>query len=499
MFDKVLIANRGEIAVRVIRACREEGLAAVAVYSEPDRTSPHVLSADEAVPIGPAPAVESYLNVERILEAARRTGAGAVHPGYGFLAENAGFARAVEEAGLTFIGPPAAAIEAMGDKTEARTRMEEAGVPVVPGGEPVADAETALREAERIGFPVMLKAAAGGGGKGMRIARDGAGLASALEGAMREARGAFGDGRVYLERFLVGPRHVEIQVLADAEGRTIHLGERECSIQRRHQKLIEESPSPAVDAEVRARMGEVAVRAAEAVGYVGAGTVEFLFHDGTFYFLEMNTRIQVEHPVTELITGIDLVREQLRIARGEPVLGGGDPPAPSGHAIECRVSAEDPYRDFLPSSGRIEELRAPAGPGVRWDSGIEKGMEVGLHYDPLLAKLVVHAGSREAAIRRMESALSSVAIAGVATTIPFHGAVMQESDFRSGEYDIRYVERHPELLSPAAPAAWRDALVAAAVLLEENSRHDGVSPAAGPAPTAVHGAPLSAWRRAGLE
>lgn len=497
MFDKVLIANRGEIAVRVVRACREAGLRSVAVHSEVDRLAPHVIAADESVPLGGVTAAESYLDATRLLEAARRTGAGAIHPGYGFLAENAGFARAVEEAGLVFVGPSPAAIEAMGDKTAARARMREAGVPVIPGSEPVRDLDAAAREAERLGYPVMLKAAAGGGGKGMRIASGRSELESSFERAVREATQAFGDGRVYLERFLDGPRHIEIQILADASGRTVHLGERECSIQRRHQKLIEEAPSPALDPPTRARMGEVAVRAAEAVSYTGAGTVEFLFKDGEFYFLEMNTRIQVEHPVTEMITGVDLVREQLAVARGEPLLGGAEPPRPRGHAIECRISAEDPFRGFLPATGRVRALRVPSGAGVRWESGVEQGMEVGLHYDPLLAKLIVWGEDREAALDRMRSALADVRIGGVATTIPFHRAVMDEPDFRAGDTSIRYVERHPALLEDHVPEGWRDALVAAAALVEEAARHGG--PRRDGSPTRegreADGG-LSAWQRA---
>ena len=496
MFDKILIANRGEIAVRVIHACRELGLGSVAVYSEPDRHNPHALLADEAVPLGGAAAAESYLNVERILEAARRTAAGAIHPGYGFLAENADFAQAVEEAGLVFIGPPASAIEAMGDKTAARARMQAAGVPVIPGsGGTLSSVEEALPVAERVGYPVMVKAAGGGGGKGMRTASGPAELASVFESAVREATQAFGDARVYLERFLTGPRHIEIQILADSLGTTIHLGERECSIQRRHQKLIEESPSPVVDPATRARMGEVAVRAAEAVGYQSAGTVEFLVDAEDFYFLEMNTRIQVEHPVTELIMGIDLVQEQIRIARGEEILWEPDGAKPTGHAIECRISAEDPLHGFLPSTGRVEGLRIPAGPGVRWDAGIDEGVEVGLHYDPLLAKLVVHARTRDDAIARMRRALADLRIGGIATTIPFHRAVMEEPDFLAGQYSIRYIEDHPELLPGAVPTDWRDALLAAAVLLEEQTR-DGHSRQGQGEEAAVATDGLNDWLRA---
>jgi len=495
MFDKVLIANRGEIAVRVIRACREEGLATVAVHSEPDAVAPHVLSADEAVAIGPAPASRSYLGIARLLEAARATGAGAIHPGYGFLAESAAFARAVEDAGLVFIGPPAEAIEAMGDKTRARARMGEAGVPIVPGSPPLADLAAARAAAEEIGYPVMLKAAAGGGGKGMRTATDAAELEAGFERAVREATQAFGDGRVYLERFLRRPRHIEIQVLAD-EHRVLHLGERECSIQRRHQKLIEEAPSGALDADLRARMGAVAVRAAETVGYRGAGTVEFLFEDGEFFFLEMNTRIQVEHPVTELVTGVDLVREQLRVARGGAALDGSDPPDPRGHAMECRIGAEDPARGFLPSRGRIEALDVPSGPGVRWDGGIRRGFEVGLDYDSLLGKLIVHAETRRRAIDRMRVALTELRIEGVATTAPFHLAVMDEPDFRAGDLSIRYVEEHPEL-APDVDEDLRDAALAVALAFaSERGRATGLGHALD-GRVASHAAPtLSAWVRA---
>jgi len=492
VFDTVLIANRGEIAVRVIRACREEGLRAVAVCSEPDRAAPHVLLADHAVTIGPAEAAASYLNVPRLLEVAVDTGAGAIHPGYGFLAENAEFASRVAGAGLVFVGPPAAAIEEMGDKTRARARMRSAGVPVVPGSDTVDTIEQAVAAAAELGYPVMVKAAAGGGGKGMRVARDPDELAGGHERAVREAEQAFADGRVYLERYLDRPRHIEIQVLAD-ETRAIHLGERECSIQRRHQKLIEEAPSPALDPDTRERMGEVAVRAAEAVGYRGAGTIEFLFQDGEFYFLEMNTRIQVEHPVTELITGVDLVREQLRIARGLPMLGGGEPPTGRGHAIECRISAEDPANEFLPSTGRIDAIEIPTGPGVRWDAGVRPGSTVGLHYDPLLAKLVVHAGDRPAAIARMRLALEQLRVDGVRTTAPFHRAVMREADFGAGDLSIRYVEEHPDLLREDRD--WREVAIAAAVFFEESKA--GVTPEA--AGTDGHGSgpqEISAWVRA---
>ena len=495
MFDKVLIANRGEIAVRVIRACHEEGLKTVAVYSDADRRAPHVLLAGEAIRIGAAAAAESYLSIERLLAAAKATGAGAVHPGYGFLAENAGFARAVEAAGLVFIGPPAEAIEIMGDKTRARARMMRAGVPVIPGSEPLASAREAVHESGEIGFPVLLKAAAGGGGKGMHVASDPEEVAAAYGRATREARNAFGDGRVFVERFLRSPRHIEVQVLADDE-RTVDFGERECSIQRRHQKLVEEAPSEAIDDGLRRRMAAVAVRAAEAVGYRGAGTVEFLVEGGEFFFLEMNTRIQVEHPVTELVTGVDLVRQQLHVARGLPLLGGETPPAARGHAIECRINAEDPAAGFLPSTGRIDRLEVPTGPGVRWDGGIRDGSEVGLHYDSLLGKLVVHASDREAAIRRMRSALEGLVIGGVETTIPWHLAVMDEPDYRANELSIRYVEEHPGL-GETPDTGLLDVAVATAVFLADRDRPRVVSGGGRRSPDRGNG--LSAWMRAGRE
>jgi acetyl-CoA carboxylase biotin carboxylase subunit len=499
MFDKILIANRGEIALRIIRACKELGVSSVAVYSEPDEFSPHVLFAEEAVPIGPAAAAASYLSMDRLLDAARRTGAQAVHPGYGFLAENPDFARRVEDAGLTFIGPPAAAIRAMGDKTEARARMLAAGVPVIPGSDgPIDSIAQAGEEADRIGYPVLLKAAAGGGGKGMRVVESAAELERAFDAATREAHQAFGDPRVYMERFLSRPRHIEIQVLADSHGRTIHLGERECSIQRRHQKLVEEAPSAGIDAATRQAMGEVAVEAARAVSYVGAGTVEFLFEDGEFFFLEMNTRIQVEHPVTELVTGIDLVAWQIRIAAGEALDVEPDPAWPIGHAIECRISGEDPFEGFFPSTGRIESLYVPTGPGVRWDGGISRGFEVGLHYDPLLAKLIVHAPTRELAILRMRRALRELQIEGVRTTQPFHLAVMDEPDFRRGDLSIRYIEEHPELVRDGA-AGWQPwAAAVAAVLLEVERRGRGAIGAAAEddAPAGARETGRSAWQRA---
>jgi acetyl-CoA carboxylase, biotin carboxylase subunit len=490
----LLIANRGEIAVRIGRAARELGIRTVAVYSEPDRLAPHVLEADEAYPLGPAPSSESYLRVDRILEAAERSGAEAIHPGYGFLAERAHFAQAVTDAGLVFVGPTAATIQAMGDKTEARRRMSAAGVPIVPGlVDPVADPFAALDAALGVGYPVLLKAAAGGGGKGMRVVADPSELPRAFEAARREAEAAFGDGSVYLERYLSHPRHVEIQVLGDAHGHVIHLGERECSIQRRHQKLLEEAPSPVLTSAERDAMGAAAVRAAEAVGYVGAGTVEFLYQDGAFFFLEMNTRLQVEHPVTELVTGVDIVQWQLRIASGEPLPLRQEEVHLQGHALECRLTSEDPYQGFLPSTGRVTHLRLPTGPGVRWDGGIEEGFEVSLHYDPLLAKLIVHAPTRDEAIQRMARALDELVVAGVETSAPYHRRVMDEPDFRAGRLTIRYVEEHPALLDGHTEEDVLRAVAVAAALLEEDRRQRHRTVRIGDS----SGSGMTAWRRAG--
>jgi acetyl-CoA carboxylase, biotin carboxylase subunit len=498
LFKKLLVANRGEIALRVVRACRELGIRSVAVYSEADRLAPHVLDADEAHLLGPAPSSESYLRIDRILDAVRASGADAVHPGYGFLSEREVFARAVEEAGIVFVGPAPATLAAMGDKTEARRRMRAAKVPIVPGVvDALEDPDAALAAAHEIGFPVLLKAAAGGGGKGMRVVREEGELARSFEAARREALAAFGDGSVYLERFLDRPRHVEIQVMGDRHGRVLHLGERECSIQRRHQKLVEEAPSPILTPAQREQMGTAAVRAAAAVDYVGAGTCEFLYDEarGEFYFLEMNTRIQVEHPVTELVTGLDLVQWQIRVAAGEPLPFAQEDVRLSGHAIECRITSEDPYRGFLPSTGRIDHLEVPAGPGVRWDGGIAEGTTVGLHYDPLLAKLIVHAPTRAAAIERMARALDELVVAGVETSAPFHRRVMAEEDFRAGRLTIRYVEEHPELTDGAEDEALLGAAAVAAALLEDGARSRETQPGT------RDGAPvdrrLSSWRLAG--
>jgi acetyl-CoA carboxylase, biotin carboxylase subunit len=468
---RVLIANRGEIALRIIRACREEGLEAVAVYSTADRASAHVRAADLALPIGPAAPTESYLRIDRLVEAALECGADAIHPGYGFLAERAAFAEAVERANLIFVGPPASAIRAMGDKTEARRRMREAGVPVVPGAiDPVTDIGPALGLAREIGYPVLVKAAAGGGGKGMRVVRTPEELEPALAAAASEARKAFGDENVYIEKLIQRPRHVEIQVLAD-DTRTIHLGERECSIQRRHQKLVEEAPSPAVDSELREWMGTAAVAAAEAVAYRGAGTCEFLLApDRSFYFLEMNTRIQVEHPVTELVYGVDLVREQLRIAAGEPMRVHPGWLSPRGWALECRITSEDPANGFLPSTGRIEYLRVPGGPGVRWDGGVDVGDEVTLHYDSMLAKLIVWAPDRAQAITRMRRALDELTVLGVATNQGFHRRLLADPAFQDGDLDIQFLERRTDLSQPSPSPDDILRLAVAAALAEDQAR-----------------------------
>jgi acetyl-CoA carboxylase, biotin carboxylase subunit len=491
---KVLVANRGEIAVRVIRACRELGIRSVAVFSEADRLSPHVFEADEAYLVGPAPSAQSYLDAGKLLDVARTAGCDAVHPGYGFLSERAFFARLVEEAGLVFVGPPAAAIAAMGDKTEARRRMIAAGVPVVPGvAEALADADAARDVAESFGYPVLLKAAAGGGGKGMRVVHAPDELARAFVAARNEAEAAFGDGSIYLEKYLERPRHIEIQVLADAHGNVLHLGERDCSIQRRHQKMIEEAPSPVITPGLRAAMGATAVAAARAVGYRNAGTIEFLFQDGEFYFLEMNTRIQVEHPVTELVMGVDLVQWQLRTAAGEALPFVQDALQPAGHAIECRITSEDPANGFLPSTGRIELFRAPAGPGVRWDGAIADGVEVSLYYDPLLGKLIVHAPDRAAAIDRMARALAELQIVGVETSAPFHRLVMQEPDFRAGTATIRYLAEHEHLLALRPDEETVRMAAAAAAMLEDEARRRGGAQRLASEPTAGH----SRWRDVG--
>jgi acetyl-CoA carboxylase biotin carboxylase subunit len=442
VFRKVLIANRGEIALRVIRACKELGIRTVAVYSEADRESLHVRFADEDVCIGPPSARESYLNIPRIIAAAEITGADAIHPGYGFLAENAEFSEICERSELTFIGPTPQQIRMMGDKATARRTMREVGVPIVPGTDAIADVDEALAQAVEIGFPVLIKAAAGGGGKGMRVALDADEFPRAFTMAKNEAAAAFNDDSVYVEKYLARPRHIEFQILGDSHGRVIHLGERDCSIQRRHQKLLEEAPSPALDDDLRRRMGEAAVRGAKAIDYVGAGTIEMLLNDdGSFYFMEMNTRIQVEHPVTEVCTGFDLVKEQIRAAAGLPLSIPDHEIKLRGHAIECRINAEDPARNFAPSPGTISVFHPPGGPGVRIDTHVYAGYRVPPFYDSLLAKLIVHASTREEAIARMRHSLAGFVIEGVHTTIPFLLQVMDHPGFMAGDVDTKFLER----------------------------------------------------------
>ena len=459
MFSKVLIANRGEIAVRIMRACEELGIATVAVYSELDRDAVHVKRADEAYLLGPGPATESYLAIDKLIDAVRRSGAQAVHPGYGFLAENAAFAKALEDAGITFIGPPASAIDAMGSKTKARELMAQAGVPIVPGTtepvETIEDAEKIIKDT--IGYPVAVKAAGGGGGKGFRVALDESRLKDAFEGAAREGEKFFGDSTVYLERYLPDPRHVEVQVLADTHGNVIHLGERDCSLQRRHQKLIEEAPAPAVDEELRAKIGKIATDAAAAVKYTGAGTIEGLLQDGEYFFLEMNTRVQVEHCVTEMVTGIDIVKEGIRAAAGEPLSISQDDVELRGHAIECRINAEDASKNFAPAPGKIGDYREPAGPGVRVDSGVTGGSEISPMYDPMVAKLIVWDVDREQATSRMLRALSEYEIEDLKTLIPFHTAILQTRQWHDAETCRDLIEDKAWLKELAFPKAEKPA------------------------------------------
>jgi len=461
MFERILIANRGEIALRVIRTARELGIECVTVFSDFDRQALHTRMGHVAVPLGGNLPSESYLMADKILAAAKETGAEAIHPGYGFLSENAGFARAVTEAGLAWIGPPPKAIEVMGDKIESRRAMEAAGVPLVPGQtDPAESPEAAAAAAQEIGMPVALKAAAGGGGKGIRIVREAAEVESAFRTASGEAQSAFGDGRLYVERYLDNPRHIEIQVLFDGQGNAVHLGERECSIQRRHQKLLEECPSPTIDAATRARMGEVALQAGAAVDYEGAGTVEFLYSGGEFFFLEMNTRLQVEHPITEMVTGIDLVAEQLRVAAGEPLGYGQEAIEMNGHAIEVRINAEDVPAGFLPATGTVRNLRLPGGPWVRVDSCLYNGLEVGLNYDPMLAKVIVWGPDRAVAVERMRRALEELNVGGVRTSAPAALAVLEEQPFRDGDYDTHFLEAL-DLSSPEGPEEQLAAALAA--------------------------------------
>ena len=488
--SKIIIANRGEIAVRIMRTCKELGIRTVAVFSDADRRSLHVRMADEAFPIGPPAAARSYLSIQRLVETALRSGADAVHPGYGFLSENADFAEACCEAGLTFIGPPASAIRAMGDKTRARLLMRRHGVPVVPGSEDaVEDIDEALRQSGQVGYPVVIKAAAGGGGKGMRIVDRSSNLAAAMRLAQAEAAAAFGDARVFIERYVSEPRHIEFQVIADGHGNMVHMFERECSIQRRHQKVVEEAPSCLLTPEKRAEMGAAALRAAAACGYTNAGTVEFLVDPSqNYYFMEMNTRLQVEHPVTEWVTGRDIVAEQIRIAEGKELSFGQDVLELYGHAIECRVYAEDPSTGFLPDPGILLRHAPPSGYGVRVDSGIEEGGEVSLHYDPLISKVTAWGRSRREAIRRMDRALAEYAIAGVRTTIPFCRHVVGHAAFLRGDLSTHFVEEHVDLTAFWQPdnAAARAAAVAAVLAREpgQNTQKQESSP-------------VSRWRRRG--
>jgi len=479
MFKKVLIANRGEIAVRVIRACRELGVASVAVFSDVDRAALHVSKADEAYAIGPAPARESYLNIDKILDVAKRSGAEAIHPGYGFLSENAKFARACVDAGIKFIGPPASAMELMGSKTRARTAMQAAGVPMVPGSARGLTVTEAEAMAAQVGYPVMIKAAAGGGGKGMRLVRAATELKSAFETAQSEALRAFNDGEIYVEKFIENPRHIEIQVLGDEHGNVVYLGERECSVQRRHQKVIEEAPSAIVDEDMRRKMGAVAVQAAKSAGYTNAGTIEFLVDSArNFYFLEMNTRLQVEHPVTEMVTGLDLVHLQLKIAAGEKLPFRQEDLAIRGHAIECRIYAEDSENNFFPSPGKITRLLQPSGPGVREDSGVYEGWAVPLDYDPMLSKLIVHAADRPAAIARMRRALDEYFVGGIQSNLPLFRRILEHPDFVAARIDTGFLDR---LLAvkPGPAASGRGlqeiAAVAAALFAAGNTQKNGLN------------------------
>jgi len=490
MFKKILIANRGEIACRVIRSCREMKIRTVAVYSDADKDALHVRMADEAFLIGPPPSNESYLRWEKIIEVAKKAGAQAIHPGYGFLSENADFVREVTKAGITFIGPPPEVMEGMGGKMSARKIAIEAGVPVVPGTtEPLTSFEDAKETAASFGYPVMLKASAGGGGKGMRLVQDENELKNALEASQSEALASFGDDAVYVEKAIVRPRHIEIQVFSDRHGNHVHLGERECSIQRRHQKVIEEAPSPINSAELRAEMGACAVKVARAVGYVGAGTVEFLVSDldRSFYFLEMNTRLQVEHPVTELVTGVDLVREQITVAWGDKLSFTQDDLELIGHAIECRVYAEDPENNFLPSPGRITRLRLPQGPGVRDDGGVYEGAEVSIYYDPMISKFAVYGKDREEAIDRMRRALMEYEVGGIKTTLPFFREIMDDPEFVEGKLDTGFISRFNERKSSVEPdEVTRDMAIIAAALKYYRSKHSST-------PVSTQQIKLSPW------
>ena len=493
MFKRILIANRGEIAVRVIRACRELGVETVSVYSEADRTALHVQYADYAYPIGPSPSAESYLVIDKIIEVAQKSGAEAIHPGYGFLSERAAFARACQAAGITFIGPTPEAIEQMGDKVTARGIMQQAKVPVVPGTDVLGAEDEVVAAAREIGFPVMFKASAGGGGKGMRLVSAEDEVVSALRGVRSEAKSSFGDDRMYMEKFVEKPRHVEVQVLADTYGHTLHLYERECSLQRRHQKVIEEAPSTAISPEVREQMGRVAVEAARAVNYVGAGTVEFLVDaHQNFYFLEMNTRIQVEHPVTELVTGVDLVKAQIEVAAGEHLAVQQDEIKQRGWAIECRIYAEDPARDFFPSPGRIQVLRTPGGSGIRDDSGVYEGWEVPIFYDPMISKLCTHGSTRQEAIQRMLRALQEYTVEGIITNIPFHRWALQHPRFIQGDLDTGFIPQEYHGLAFEEDALHQEVLLSAAALAAYHK--DQTVQRSQPASA---GGRVSAWRSMG--
>ncbi len=496
MFKKVLIANRGEIAVRVIRACAERGIPTVAVYSDADRSALHVMYADEAYHIGPPPSRESYLRGDTIIDVARRVGADAIHPGYGFLSENAEFAAACLDAGITFIGPSPDAIEKMGDKSTARETVARRGVPLVPGSEKGLRDEELRAVAEQIGYPLMIKASAGGGGKGMRAVSNPAEFENSLAAARREAMNAFGNDEVYLEKQIVNARHIEIQILADSHGNTIHLGERECSIQRRHQKLIEEAPSVALDDATRQAMGKIAISAAEAVNYVNAGTIEFLFDskDNQYYFLEMNTRLQVEHPVTEEVTGVDLVKEQIAIAAGRRLRYRQEDVQAKGWAIECRITAEDPFNNFLPSTGVVTYLQEPTGPGVRVESALYRGGEISLFYDPMVAKLIASGENRAEAILRMRRALTEYRIGGIKTSIPFHQGIMDSTEFIWGTFDTGFLNRR-RIERPTAQLQEDEQIVAvvAALLAHEEGRQ---AVHIGHQPNGEH-SPVSMWKQSG--
>ena len=494
MFKKILVANRGEIAVRVMRTCREMGIPTVAVYSEPDATALHTRYADEAFCIGPGPAPQSYLSAEKIIQVARHTGADAIHPGYGFLSEQADFAQACADAGIVFIGPPPAAMRLLGDKVEARRIAREVGAPTVPGTPGKVSPADARALAEELGYPVLIKAAAGGGGRGIRLVEEPAALDAALRVAASEAQSAFGDASLYVEKYLSPVRHIEVQILADRHGSTLHLGERECSVQRRNQKLVEESPSVAVDEGLRARLGAAAVAIARQAGFENAGTVEFLLDTaGNFYFMEVNARLQVEHPVTEMVTGLDLVREQIRIAAGEPLGYGQEDVRFNGWAMECRITAEDPFRAFMPNLGRIEFVSEPAGPGVRVDSCLFPGLEVPQFYDSLLAKAIAWGANRDEAVRRLQRALGEYLIVGVRTTIPFHSQLLEDLDFRAGAIHTRFLDERFAMRAPESDGNEDVALIAAALLTHER-RTNGAEASSGAAARQQNS---DAWRMAG--